>query len=103
MAAAEWPTSAELKQRLDITSDDWDDQLARLLAAAIAQTKQRVGDWVEDFDQPNEAIAQSALELAVELSATRDEFARIRGTDVLVDRSKSKQLLMGHRRRFGIG
>ena len=48
MAAVAWPTTAELKQRLDITSNDWDDQLDRLLAAAITQTKVRVGDWIEE-------------------------------------------------------
>lgn len=103
MAAVAWPTTAELKQRLDVTSDDWDDQLDRLLAAAIAETKSRVGDWVDDFDQPDEAVSQSALELAVELSMNREEFSQIRGTDRLINRSKSKQLLFGKRRRFGIG
>jgi hypothetical protein len=96
MAAVDWPTTAELKQRLDIPSTDWDNQLDRLLAAAIVQTKQRVGDWVEDFDQPNEAISQSALELAVELATTGDEAGSRQ-------ESKSRQLLFGHRRRFGIG
>lgn len=103
MAAVAWPTTAELKQRLDITSDDWDDQLDRLLAAAISKTKLRVGDWDEDFDQPDEAISQSALELSVELAKTDDDLRVIRGTDEVVDLSKSQKLLYGHRRRFGIG
>ena len=96
MAAVAWPTTAELKQRLDVTSTDWDDQLDRVLAAAIAMTKGRVGDWVEDFDQPDEAISQSALELAVELAQTGEEAASSA-------RSKSRALLFGKRRRFGIG
>lgn len=96
MAAVAWPTTAELKQRLDITSDDWDDQLDRLLAAAITQTKVRVGDWIEDYDQPDENVSQSALELAVELAQTGE-------AAVTSPRSKSRHLLLGRRRRFGIG
>lgn len=96
MAAVAWPTAAELKQRLDITSNDWDDQLERLLAAAIAETKTRLGDWVEAYDRPNEAVSQSALELAVELAQT--------GSDAVTNsKSKSRALLYGERRRFGIG
>lgn len=94
MTAVAWPTVAELKQRLDVTSDDWDDQLARLLAAAIGITKARVGDWVEDYDQPDEALSQSALELAVEMGASG---APQEGP------TKSKALLYGKRRRFAIG
>lgn len=96
MTAVAWPTTDELKQRLDITSSDWDDQLDRLLAAAITKTKQRVGDWDEDFDQPDERVSQSALELAVELAQTGPDAA----TAV---HSKSQSLLYGQRRRFGIG
>lgn len=96
MAAVEWPTTAELKQRLNVDSDDWDDQLDRVLAAAIAHTKGRVGEWDADFDQPDEAVAQSALELAVEMAQT--------GADALTDpKSKSYALLFGKRRRFGVG
>ena len=89
-----WPTVAELKQRLDVTSDDWDSQLERLLAGAISMTKERVGDWVEDYDQPNEQQSQSALELAVEIASTGE---------AALGTSKSKVLLFGQRRRFGIG
>lgn len=96
MAAVEWPTVTELKQRLDVTSDDWDSQLSRLLAAAITQTKKRIGEWDEQFDQPDEDVSQSALELAVEMAQT--------GADALKDTaSKSRNLLFGKRRRFGIG
>jgi GMP synthase-like glutamine amidotransferase len=96
MAAVDWPTTAELKQRLDITATDWDDQLDRLLAAAIAKTKQRIGDWNEDFDLPDEAVSQSALETAVELAQTGEDAA----SSV---HAKSQSLLYGKRRRFGIG
>ena len=91
-----WPTTAELKQRLDITSDDWDDHMARLLEAAIAWVKAKVGDWNEDTDEPDDALAQSALERAVEQATTSD----IPGIAVA---RKSESLLYGHRRRFGIG
>ena len=30
-----WPDADELKQVLDITSDDWDETVDRVLAAAI--------------------------------------------------------------------
>ena len=103
MTAVAWPTTAELKQRLNVETTDWDDQLDRVLAAAVSETKKRVGDWVEDYDQPDEAISQSALELAVEMAQNREEFVTIRGTDTVVNTSKSKQLLYGHRRRFGVG
>jgi hypothetical protein len=95
MVAVAWPTLDQLKQRLDVTSDDWNTQLDRVLASAVTQTKARVGDWDEDFDQPDEAISQSALELAVEMGMT--------GEGVSSQQSKSRALLYGQRRRFGIG
>lgn len=96
MAATPWPTLAELKQRLDIMSDDWDDQLTRLLAGAVTDTKARIGEWDEDYDQPDEATSQSALELAVELAQTGEAATSSQ-------QSKSRALLYGRRRRFGIG
>jgi hypothetical protein len=89
---ATWPTVNELKTRLDITSNDWDSQLTRLLAAAIAETKLRVGDWVEGVDTPDDALAQSALERAVAYGMTGEDAAS----------PKADRLLIGHRRRFGI-
>lgn len=88
---ATWPTLAEVKQRLDVTSDDWDDQLARVLATAIEQTKREVGDWVEGVDTPDDALAQSALERAVELGSTGEPEAH----------PKSERLMTGERHRFG--
>ena len=96
MAAVAWPTTAELKQRLDVTSADWDDQLDRVMAAAISATKKRVGDWDDDFDQPEELVSQSALELAVEMAQTGE-------AAISTPSSKSRAMLYGHRRRFGIG
>jgi hypothetical protein len=88
-----WPTRAELKQRLNVEDDDWDDQFDRVLAAAIVMTKGRVGDWDDGYDQPVAAVSQSALELAVELATTGPTPPGV---------SKSMELLYGHRRRFGI-
>jgi hypothetical protein len=92
-----WPTAAELKQRLDITSDDWDDHMDRLIAHGIAWVKAKVGDWNEDTDAPDDALAQAALERAVEQATTGESVA---GTSLP---RKSESLLYGHRRRFGIG
>lgn len=92
-----WPTADELKQRLDITSTDWDDHMDRLIAQAIAWVKVKVGDWNEDLDEPDDALAQAALERAVEQATTGDTPA---GVPLA---RKSESLLYGHRRRFGIG
>lgn len=88
---ATWPTLGELKQRLDVESNDWDSQLTRVLDAAIAQTKSEVGDWVEGVDTPDDALAQSALERAAEFGSTGESLKYPR----------SQQLLYGQRRRFG--
>jgi len=87
---ATWPTVSELKARLDVTSNDWDTQLARVLAASIAETKQAVGDWVEGVDTPDDALAQSALERAIEYGMQGDGAPK-----------KSRHLLKGQRKRFG--
>lgn len=88
---ATWPTVSELKARLDVTSDDWDDQLTRLLDACIAETKARVGEWVEGVDTPTDSLAQSALERAVDYGTTGG----------VSPTGKAEHLLYGHRRRFG--
>ena len=90
-----WPTAAELKQRLDITSNDWDDHMDRLIASGIAWVKASVGDWDENLDAPDEALAQAALERAVERATN--------GPETGTSPRKSDSLLYGHRRRFGIG
>ena len=96
---ADWPDLTELKQRLDVTSGDWDgdaddSRLTRVLQSAIDKTKLRVGDWDDLHDVPNVQIAQSALELAVELATTGPTPPGI---------SKSLEVLTGQRRRFSIG
>lgn len=96
---AEWPELAEVKQVLDITSTDWDDTVSRVLAAAIDQVKDDVGDWDADEDAPDypdDSLAAAALRLA-ELSGLRPEAIAGLGTDPTYLR-----LLKGHRRKFGI-
>jgi hypothetical protein len=91
-----WPTAADLKKRLDIPSSDWDGHMERLVEGSVAWVKAQVGDWDEETDTPDAALAQAALERAVEL-ATNGEQEEPRAV------SKARALLYGHRRRFGIG
>lgn len=90
---ATWPTLTLLKLRLDVTSNDFDDDIEGKLNAAIAQTKQSVGTWVEGVDTPSDALAQSALELAIAYASTGE----------LANPTKARRLLAGERRRFPIG
>lgn len=88
---ATWPTAAEVKARLDVTSTDWDDAIDKLLAAAIAEIKAEVGTWVESVDSPDDALSQAALERAVEYGTTGEPS----------EHPKSERLMLGHRKRFG--
>lgn len=101
-----WPELDELKQVLDVTSDDWDGlpdsgteetRLSRLLATAIAHVKADVGDWDEDVDVPDANLSQAALRMA-ELIALKPEIAaQVGSADPTYNR-----LLFGHRRTFGL-
>lgn len=100
-----WPQLDELKQLLDITSDDWDGtdgdygdttRLSRLLEAAIAYVKARVGDWDDLLDEPTASQAQAALRMA-ELLAQRPE-----ATPQTVHDRTVERLLVGSRRKFGV-
>jgi hypothetical protein len=95
-AVCDWPTLDELKQVLDITSDDWEVTAERVLESAIYETKIRVGDWDEFLDTPDCALAQYALRLA-ELISLRPEAAANTITDPTLER-----LMRGHRRKFGV-
>jgi len=92
----EWPDVDELKQVLDITSDDWEVTIERTLESAIAKVKADVGLWDEIVDEPDWNLAQAALRMA-ELIALRPEVAA-----TAVDDPTYQRLLFGHRRRFGI-
>jgi len=93
---AEWPDADELKQVLDITSEDWDETVGRVLASAIAKVKLDVGDWDEAVDEPDDSLVQAALRMA-ELISLRPEVAAGAVGDPTYQR-----LLFGHRRTFGI-
>jgi hypothetical protein len=103
---ADWPTLDELKQLLDITSEDWDGdgddtRLTRVLASAIDLTKVEISGSAVIFDDiitdPTDAQAQACLRLA-ELIATRPDGTAITPTEDLTFR----RLLKGSRRAFGI-
>jgi len=100
---AAWPELDELKQVLDVTSDDWDGdgyedttRLSRLLSAAIDRVKHDTGDWDEYTDEPTDGLAQAALRMA-ELMALRPEVAA-----GAVGDPTYQHLLKGHRRRFSV-
>lgn len=103
---AAWPELDELKQVLDVTSDDWDGdgeydestRLTRLLQAAIDHTKELIAGSVDLYDglylEPKTKHAQLALRIG-ELLASRP-VAEV-GLDPTV-----RRLLYGQRRAFGV-
>lgn len=93
---SDWPDAGELKQVLDVESDDWDTTLDRVLAAAIAKVKADVGDWNEMTDVPDDSLAQAALRMG-ELLSLRPDAA----VGVVTDPTYNR-LLFGHRRSFGV-
>jgi hypothetical protein len=102
---ADWPELVELKQLLDITSEDWDGdsddtRLTRVLASAIDRIKAEVAGSVDYFDEiilePSDSVAHAALRLA-ELIATRPDSVPTGLGDPTILR-----LLKGSRRSFGI-
>lgn len=91
-----WPTVYAVRQLLDVTGDDFEDELTALLAAAIAQVKADVGAWVDDTDTPDEALGQAALRAVVLLRPNSND-----GLEALRSDRVYRGLLMGHRRTFG--
>ena len=94
---ADWPEATELKQVLDVTSEDWDDTIDRVLAAAIQKVKNDVGHWDEYEDEPDDMLAQAALRMG-ELMGTRPTV----DAGELAKDPTYRTLLTGHRRVFGI-
>lgn len=92
---ADWPELDELKQKLDITSTDWDEHLEGVLAAAIAQVQIDVG---EEVDEPSVSLARAALVLAVSIGSTEGE----QDVTAAARLPKYQRLLKGHRIRFGV-
>lgn len=104
---AAWPELDELKQVLNVESDDWDGEdyedvtrLSRALAAGIAYTQLRVGNWNDYEDEPDDMLAQAALRAAV-LFAGRPEPTG-EDTGIIASDPTFTRLLFGHRRRFGV-
>lgn len=93
---AQWPSADELKQVLDITSEDWDETVDRVLAAAIYKVQHDVGEWDEYEDEPDDNLAQAALRMA-ELISLRPAAATETSRDPAYLR-----LLFGHRKRFAV-
>lgn len=91
---ADWPDLDALKLTLDVSSDDFDEQLGNAIAAGIARVKRDVGSWDEDTDTPDEPLANAALRAAVLLRPNADP-----GVDVSKD-AIYLNYLSGHRRRF---
>lgn len=96
--ATRWPDTAELAQVLDVTNvDDWQVTFDRVMAAAIAYVKLKVGGWVEGTDHPDDMLAHAALRMA-ELMAQRPT-----ATPAELARDPTfNRLMYGHRRRFGV-
>lgn len=90
-----WPELAELKQKLNVTTDDWDDHLDRLLEAAIEQVQHDVG---EPVDEPDASLAHAALTLAVGIGTAGDES----DIPVAARLPAYQRLMKGHRVRFGV-
>ena len=100
----EWPDLDELKQVLDVTSEEWDgddgsdpSRLTAVLQAAIDRVKGDVGLWDESIDLPDFGLNRAALRMA-ELMAQRPESDE----DLSADRTY-RAYLTGHRKRFPIG
>ena len=109
---ADWPELAELKQLLDIESEDWDGddddtRLTRVLASAIDLIKIEISGEVDIFDEvlmdPTDRQAQAALRLA-ELIATRPEGAvsRLGSDQMFLNDPTIMRLLKGSRYAFGV-
>jgi hypothetical protein len=94
---ADWPGPDEVKQVLDITSEDWDDMLDRVLSSAIYHVKHVVGFWDDEVDEPDDSLAQAAL-VAAEVLSERTEVSRL---NPITD-PRYLMLLKGHRRRFAV-
>lgn len=99
---ADWPVVDELKQALNVTTDDWDWRFERDLAAAINKVKKDRGAWDEDVDVPTDNLAQAALRMA-ELMSDRPESSQPKRWAALSSDPTYQTLLYGERRMFGIG
>lgn len=97
MSAGEWPTVDELKRIVDVdpNSSEFDETLARQMAAGIQIAKDQVGDWDDFVDLPTDGLAGAALRAAYLLSL-RESSAAIVTDEVF------RTYMAGNRRRFSI-
>jgi hypothetical protein len=106
-----WPELDELKQVLDVESNDWDglpgsgddaeSRLSALLSAAIAYVKFLVGDWDEYIDLPDTNLNRAALR-AAELMALKPEVAAMVASGKSIGDPTFGMFMVGHRRKWGI-
>jgi len=96
---ADWPDLDDIKQVLNVESDDWDTRIEAVRVAAIDKVKRDVGGWDEDTDEPDDALSQAAVRMA-ELMSERPTAPTQRS---LGQDPSYRSLLSGHRRKFGIG
>ena len=92
---AQWPDAEELKQVLDITSSDWDDNIDRVLAAAQRQVLEDIGKAYDYEYEPDDKVAAAALRMG-ELMGLRPDAA----PGILRDDPTYLRLLKGRRRVF---
>ena len=102
---AAWPDLDELKQYLNVPSDEWDGtagatHFTRTLSAAITRIKLEVAGTAEAYDdlyeEPTEAHAQAALRMAELIAMRPDVSPSVRQDPTL------RRLLYGQRRVFGV-
>jgi hypothetical protein len=108
-----WPTLAELKLQLGVTSSVKDDLLERALAAAILHVKvdcigSRAIEDGEDITAPTDAQSQAALLLAVMVTKAPDAPYGVAtvfdtgGFYVARQHPNYQLLLVGQRSSFGV-
>lgn len=95
---ADWPDAEEIKQVLNIESDDWDTTIDRVRLAAIGKVKRDVGQWIEADDEPDDMLAAAALRMAEMMSERPGQPVALLDKDAAY-----RSYLSGHRRSFGIG
>jgi hypothetical protein len=99
---ADWPGLEELKQVLNISEDDWDNTLTRVLAAAVSKVKGDVGIWDELTDEPDDNMAAAALRMAELMSERPDAVPGTKAWLALSADPTYRTYLHGRRRSFSI-
>ncbi len=103
---SDWPTLDELKQVLDVTSEDWDGdldgtRLTAVLESAIEHVKRETG-FTDYEDFPSVGQSRAALRMA-ELMALRPDSSAQFEAQVGQSDQAYKNHLYGEHKRWGIG